>query len=699
MKSKKITFLIYILIIVFIYFVTLFFTSGIITFFTNNFSVNIENIFENMFSKIVLIAGSSLSIVILVYLGYHFLKIHFSGRNMLAKNERSKSKLHDNTSFQNEKQMLENYGKKIKANRYDYFDFKNLKNDHFSGYVIKAKYHKQTIKFLGIQNQHMLLCSTTGAGKTTGILEPSIIANIKSKTKSSMIISDIKGDLYRRLNQVLIEEGYQVICLNMENPLNSSRNNFLSRVWDFYEIYIHTKEKYFYNKASQEINFISEMLIPARDEKNKFWDTGSQYIFQAILWALLEDSQKENSTITRKNFNFATIIRIASSTYGELINFLTKGRDPDSLPTRLASTLISAAESPATLGSLLATFKNSLKLFNESDIQYLTIENDFELKDILNKPTAVFMIVSPTDTSKHALVNIYVQQIYRTLIYEASLPNSKYADNKNTLYRPVYYLLDEFANFPKIDIFNTWLSTSRQYNIWFCAIIQDLSQLKEKYGEKNAQTLLANFNAKIYLRTTEDTTVQFFQNLFGNYTVNTRSLSTNQKTTLSFEGSTSLAKMPLVTDSELKSLKINNIIFRVGDQLPCRATIIPIYDKKAQDYNCFPKNNSIVINAIPEKEISDKIYVYKFRNFLKTEEHTSKNRNLESSVNESKKRKAFYEKDIILPRKSFEDNDFLMDIPEEFRKKNTIVQKDESQDVFEEISNEMDLFIKKNKGD
>ena len=102
------------------------------------------------------------------------------------------------------------------------------------------------------------------------------------------------------------------------------------------------------------------------------------------------------------------------------------------------------------------------------------------MEDLIKNPTAIFVAIDDTNPACHILCSLLTSQVRNYLVY--------YADtHSGSLNRTWYFLLDEFANLPKIENFNKWMSTDRGRKLFYCIILQSLSQLKIFLMKKKKQ--------------------------------------------------------------------------------------------------------------------------------------------------------------------------------------------------------------------
>lgn len=167
-------------------------------------------------------------------------------------------------------------------------------------------------------------------------------------------------------------------------------------------------------------------------------------------------------------------------------------------------------------------------------------KSDFEMDSIGEKPTAVFMIIQDEKTTYHSLATIFVKQCYESLINVAQQHGGKLPVRTN-------FLLDEFANMPKFKDITTMVTAARSRQIRFTFIIQNFAQLKQNYGDHDAETIRGNCGNLIYLLTGELSALEEISKLCGDKLVRVGKDKKEET-------------RPLVTVSELQRMKADEFI-------------------------------------------------------------------------------------------------------------------------------------------
>jgi hypothetical protein len=179
--------------------------------------------------------------------------------------------------------------------------------------------------------------------------------------------------------------------------------------------------------------------------------------------------------------------------------------------------------------------------------------NDFNMKDIGRKKTAVFIVVQDEKKTYHSLVTIFIKQCYETLIDVAQESGGKLPYRTN-------FILDEFANMPPLKDVTTMVTAARSRNIRFSFIIQNFAQLYQVYGKENGETIKGNCGNIIYLISSELSALEEISKMCGE-------VKSKEKD--------KTASTPLVTVSDLQRLKQWETIIVRTRMMPFKTKLTP----------------------------------------------------------------------------------------------------------------------------
>ena len=347
---------------------------------------------------------------------------------------------------------------------------------------------KMTPKKVWVDNggYHNIVIGSTGAGKTQTTVLPMV--NLLAKHDESMIITDPKGEIYENTSNYLKSLGYNIVLLNFRDP---QQGNAWNPMYLPYSLYKNGN----IDKSVELLEDLAANILkdPSAKGQDPFWENTSADYFAGLACALFEDANE--SEINLNSINLMTTVgeeKLANTTY---IKDYFSYKDPASTAyTKASSTLMAPSE---TKGSILSVFKQRVQLFaSRANLSEMLANNDFDMRDIGRKKTAVFIVIQDEKTTYHTLVTIFLKQCYETLISVAQESGGKLPHRTN-------FILDEFANMPPLKDVTTMVTAARSRNIRFTFIIQNFAQLYEVYGKENGETIKGNCGNIVYLISTE----------------------------------------------------------------------------------------------------------------------------------------------------------------------------------------------------
>ena len=408
---------------------------------------------------------------------------------------------------------------------------------------------------------HTLIIGSTGSGKTICEIMP-LIFNL-GYSGESMIINDVKGELYSNTSSFLKEQGYKINVVNLRNALSSDGWNPL-----------HLPYKYFkegnIDLAGDMIENFAKSLTKNLSSKDMYWEKSATAVLTALCYVLIEDANSEEEVNLYSLYNL--LVEHGSKTIDRFNSLdLYFQQKPIGSLSKMAYATGSFAkgETRATLFSVLAT---TIKIFSDTGIANLTSRTDFELDSIGKEKIAVFLIIPDEKESRHELASLFVDQCYQSLINTAQL----YESGKMPI--RVNFILDEFANMPPITSISNKITVSRSRNIRFYLVIQDFAQLKEKYKD-SAGTIKSNCTNWIYLLTAENETAKEISARLGKYTIASDRVSSStrlEQLDYNISNDKSLIGRELLMPDELMRFKFGEGLFLKARNLPIKINVIPI---------------------------------------------------------------------------------------------------------------------------
>lgn len=404
-------------------------------------------------------------------------------------------------------------------------------------------------------NAHTLVIGSTGSGKT----QTTILPLIKSALLAgeSVVINDVKGEIYQKVAHNFKENDYEVIVLNFDNPRLGTSWNPLTLS---YQLYLKGEK----DKATKLIEDLGYYLLSDINSKeiDSFWTNSSIDYFTGLTLYLFENA-KENELNLNSIYTLANELD-DSKKASTFLNSLDK---TSTIYYNVLGTLSSPTE---TKGGILATFNQKLK-------KYISLENlsnmlsatDLDIKEISNKKTAIF-IVSGLSTQSSYLIPLFVSQLINS--------TNEFGNYQRTL----NMILDEFDTMLPINNFSSLINYSRSINVRFTVVIKSYIDLTNMYGKEQTEIIKSCFPILIYLLSSDIYTLEEISKMCGNREIN------KQIT-------------PLITIEELKVMSQFEAIILMPRMMPFKTKLLPDYKIT---WNIEEKESIIP----PRKENNIKIY-------------------------------------------------------------------------------------------
>ena len=552
--------------------------------------------------KYVVIGTIILSIV--CYIPFVYVMYYQFERNYVLRRLRSMRKGIDgnleNSHFITQKEMREN----------DYVICSTLEELRRSedGIVVHLEETKKGLKTIIAPNTiHTLVLGTTGSGKTTAYIIPSIKALSQTYTKPSFVFTDPKGELSVETAWYLKEQGYDVKILDFRHPERSLRWNPLAYAYKKYQdaqhvyeraTYDEEKDEYRFNgqiytaetietaiyaeeqriedEAFEEVQNIVSALCPV-NERDPIWDNGARALIQAVTLAMLEDSVDESCDMTMDKFCFYNVARICQKTSNncEDLKKYFMLRKSTSLAVQYSGMVLNAPD--RQMGSYMSSVAEKLLMFNDRGICNMTSgAGEIDVQEMDEKPTAIFLVLPDEKEGRHPLGSLFISETYKKLVEKA-------IQNGGTLKRRVYFMMDEYGNMPKINGVASMYTVGRSRGIIQMPVIQSYSQIIDKYGAETARTIFGNCNIEIFIGAKDDDTCEKFSKKLGNYTVLQANI-TGQRKANEYNVGESLRERPLMYPRELTLLnnkkELGNIVVVNQGYSPSLGKITPSFRSK-----------------------------------------------------------------------------------------------------------------------
>ena len=431
------------------------------------------------------------------------------------------------------------------------------------------------------RNKNVLVVGGSGSGKTRFWLKPNLL-----QCHSSYVITDPKGSIVVECGNALLKNGYKVRILNTINFKKSMHYNPFA--------YVHSEKDI--------LKLVTTLMTNTKGEGSggdPFWEKSERLLLTALIAYLHYEAPAEEQ-------NFATLLEMLNTMqvleddeeYQNPVDLLFEElakKKPNSFAGRQYKLYKLAAGKTAK--SILISCGARLAPFDIQELRDLTMYDELALDTLGDKKTALFLIMSDTDSTFNFLISMVYTQLFNLLcdkaddVYGGKLPIH------------VRCLIDECANIGQIPNLEKLVATIRSREISACLVLQARSQLKAIYKD-NADTIVGNMDSQIFLGGSEPTTLKDLSEMLGKETIDafntsdTRGNSPSYGTTFQKMGHELLSRDELaVLDGGKCILQLRGVRPFISDKYDL--TQHPNY-KLTSDYD--PKNTFDIEKYLNRKE-------------------------------------------------------------------------------------------------
>ena len=346
------------------------------------------------------------------------------------------------------------------------------------------------------RNKNVLVVGGSGSGKTRFWLKPNLL-----QCHSSYVVTDPKGSIVVECGNALLKNGYKVRILNTINFKKSMHYNPFA--------YVHSEKDI--------LKLVTTLMTNTKGEGSggdPFWEKSERLLLTALIAYLHYEAPVEEQ-------NFATLLEMLNTMqvleddeeYQNPVDLLFEElakKKPNSFAGRQYKLYKLAAGKTAK--SILISCGARLAPFDIQELRDLTMYDELQLDTLGDKKTALFLIMSDTDSTFNFLISMVYTQLFNLLcdkaddVYGGKLPIH------------VRCLIDECANIGQIPNLEKLVATIRSREISACLVLQARSQLKAIYKD-NADTIVGNMDSQIFLGGSEPTTLKDLSEMLGKETI------------------------------------------------------------------------------------------------------------------------------------------------------------------------------------
>ena len=396
------------------------------------------------------------------------------------------------------------------------------------------------------RNKNILVIGGSGSGKTRFFCKPSLL-----QAHSSYVCTDPKGTLLPEIGTFLERKKYRIKCLNLINFRKSMKYNPLA-----------------YIRSEKDIlKLVNALIMNTKGEGEKssedFWVKAERLYYSALIgYIWYEATEEEKNFITLLDLINASEAREDDETYQSPVDLLfsqLEEREPDHFAVKQYRKFKMAAGK--TLKSILISCGARLAPFDIKELRDLMEYDELELDTLGDQKTALFVILSDTDSTFNFVAALMYSQLFNLL-----------CDKADDFYGgrlPVHVrlILDEFANIGQISNFDKLIATIRSREISASIILQSQSQLKTIYKDA-ADTIVGNCDSTLFLGGKEKSTLKEISELLGKETIDLYNQSENRGSQVSHGLSYQKLGKELMTQDELAVMDGGKCIFMLRGVRP-----------------------------------------------------------------------------------------------------------------------------------
>ena len=401
------------------------------------------------------------------------------------------------------------------------------------------------------RNKNILVIGGSGSGKTRFFAKPNIM-----QLHSSYVITDPKGSLISEVGQLLQRAKYRIKVLNTINFSKSMHYN-----------------PFAYLRSEKDIlKLVNTIIVNTKGEgaqsAEDFWVKSERLFYSALIgYIFYEAPEDEKNFTTMLDMINASEAKEDDSEFQSPVDLMfarLEEKDPEHFAVRqYKKFLLSAGK---TRASILVSCGARLAPFDIRELRELMEYDEMELDTLGDRKTALFLIMSDTDSTFNFVIAILQSQLFNLLcdkaddVYGGRLPVH------------VRCILDEFANIGQIPQFDKLIATIRSREISASIILQSQSQLKAIYRD-NADTIVGNCDTMLFLGGKEKTTLKEISEILGKETIDSFNTSENRGKEISHGLNYQKLGKELMTQDEIATMDGGMCILQVRG-------IRPFFSKK-----------------------------------------------------------------------------------------------------------------------
>lgn len=440
-----------------------------------------------------------------------------------------------------------------------------------------------------ISDNNLLLLAPPGGGKTTQNYIPTIVYNIAVQRNTgygaSMLITDVKGQLYNTTARTAQEAGYRTLVLNFRDVLSGVWFNPLYKVNEAMEQYKAAtdpmQQAISYGMAERYAKVCAASLVDNMGDANSkssasdyFDETAKGLITGLIL--LVSEYGVPNERHLISVFNLLLELNGQQAGKGGIKEQMNqKSRlaivmeDIDNERIKRYVGAVMSADSRTSM-NVFSSALGKLTKFIDAEVEQMICQHSPELSvnDFMEKPTIIYIICPDENTTRHFLAALFIRFFANDLIETAE---NKY---RGVLPRKVLFMLDEFGNMPVIQDVDVLFAAIRSRGVRIMIALQSYSQLYKSYSREKAEIIKDTCQMVMFTfcSPSSQQTAESLSKMLGNETVLTGSVSYNQGRASS---TSSMVGKPLVSPAEMVLIPWGTWVLMKAGHKPMRSHMLP----------------------------------------------------------------------------------------------------------------------------
>ncbi|SFS96082.1 type IV secretion system protein VirD4 [Halolactibacillus miurensis] len=409
-----------------------------------------------------------------------------------------------------------------------------------------------------LANRNYYVVGGPGSFKTQSF----VLTNMVNIRDCSIVVTDPKGEVYEKTAKIKEAQGYEVRVINFKNMTASDRYN-----------------PFGYVRKDLDATTVANTVVSAKNDPKKkdIWFNSQLSLLKAlILFAKTEFPPEKRNMEGILDFLQEFDPEANEDGESELDNqFMALDLRH---PARRTYELGFKKSQQNTRGSIIISLLTTIGDYVDEEVSNFTSTNDFFFQDIGKKRIALYVLIPTMDKTWESLINLFFTQMFQELYLLGDNHGAK-------LPVPTVFLLDEFPNLGRFNDYEEFLATCRGYRIGCCTILQNHSQMVDKYGRDKAESILGNCAFKLCLGNVNETSATYFSNLMGKTTIKVdtggHSVSKGKTGSSSSSHNYSYSQRSLMNMDEILTMKEDESILIIAGKYPIKM-------KKAFQFKLFP---------------------------------------------------------------------------------------------------------------